>query len=739
MFQHLLLPATMATPAAINSKTSNTSTTSSQCSNTNRHSTGLFSRMALATSSQEKEEEGEECQPQHTANKSVRTTTLGTAATGNKDDDSTNSSDGSDSCSSGWSASTPSFDDDDLDLPDTYKNLLQENKHRNRGRKFHECYCKEKRLQNGAFGIVYEASRIVPISPEVEIVSVPSREEGEGNPTEKQEEEKKEQDTIDDTASTTSITATPTTQATKYAVKQIDRTKLKTKRDDTAVFREVCILNQLVDVPNVITLVDFFVEPKTLYVVLTLAAGGDVFDRLIQRKTYTEQFARELAQILLRTLSMIHDRNIVHRDLKPGNLLLASDSDDCSILLADFGFATKLHADGYCRTRCGTPMYVAPEVILDVPYTQKVDMWSCGCILYLLLCGYPPFRGEHHRDLFRRIRAGNFTFHEATWGNVSIPAKQLIAKLLTVNPKHRWTASQALEEASWFKAKTTDPLHLSENDLSEALTRIRSRRKLKAAMDAVRWAATARFWNPEKVTFAQTVKKWDRSLSANARTTATETDPQRPQSARSLSTTPTTTPPSGNSEGTNSSLGSTTSSANGGATAGVITTMPPPPDKPVKLAHFDERYMLLRKVRKGAYATVWECRRKDGAKKLQTFAVKIIPRPCLSLDHDEQVLNEVSILQSVSAEAPEQIVDLVDFYEEEDAFYIVMELMTGGDVFDRVTQRSCYSERDARDLIKRLLEAVDILHKKGIAHRGVFFKSSFKSYAVSICSSSYTP
>lgn len=492
--------------------------------------------------------------------------------------------------------------------------------------RFDDFYRLEKRLQNGTYGIVYEASTINKASE-------------------------------------------------KWAVKVIDRTKLKAK-DDGAVFREVAILKELIDVENVILLKNFFVSPATLYVVLALATGGDVFDRLVQRKTYTEQFARDLAKVLLTTVDEIHSRKIIHRDIKPGNLLLKDESDDCSILVADFGFAQHLNSEGFCKTRCGTPSYVAPEVILEVPYDTKIDMHSVGCVIYMLICGYPPFQGNNHRELFRKIRAGNFTFHETAWGDVSTPAKQLIAHLLTVNPKHRYSAQQALK-STWMQPSM--PQYLSQNDLSGALDRIKARRKLKAAMDAVRWAASARFWNPDTVTFSQQMKAWDKEVAEKA-----EQQQQQPVSAASSMSSTSTAPAR------------------------------PKPLVPPRMVTFHERYKLLRRVRKGDYCTVWKCQH---ANTVDVYAVKIIPRQCLSTIHDEMVLNEVSILQSVSGQ--DNIVSLVDFYEQEDSFYIVMELLTGGDVYDRLVQRTSYTEREARDLMRRLLVALQALHKKGIAHRDV--------------------
>lgn len=551
-------------------------------------------------------------------------------------------------------------------------------------RHFSDCYRNEKRLQKGSYGVVYEASRV--IANDNDNAADQSKLDGD----EKQEE----------------YNDIPTIYR-KYAVKVIDRLKLK-QIDDHAVFREVRILQELADVPHVINLVDFFVEPKTLYVVQNLAAGGDVFDYLLQRKDqhFTEAMARNLAHTLLLTLAELHKRKIVHRDLKPGNLLLAhqpqrrkstgilDDNDCCSnVLLADFGFATHLDAEGYCRTRCGTPMYVAPEIILDTPYTTAVDMWSCGCILYMLLCGYLPFQGDNTKAVFRKARAANFTFHFDSWENVSIPAKQLIVHLLTVNPKHRWTAEEALE-SPWIKNRMPDGTELSKNDLSGALGRIRARRKLKAAMDVVRLAATQQFWNPEKVAFSQHLKAWGKIGGSKGSINAYD-----------------------DSADDSGSSSESSSVATAPVNATITDTTPPPsPGTPIKTNTFEERYTLLRKVQKGVYASVWECRDQTTQ---EIYAVKIIPRPALSTSHDEQVLNEVSILQVVSAGNPECIVRMVEFYEEEDAFFIVMELMNGGDVFDRVAQRPHYSEGDARKLIKRLLQAVKVLHDQGIAHRDI--------------------
>jgi calcium/calmodulin-dependent protein kinase I len=139
-----------------------------------------------------------------------------------------------------------------------------------------------------------------------------------------------------------------------YAVKIIDRKKLE-KHDDDNVFREVSVMKELSDVPTVVRLIDFFVEPEKLYMVQVYAEGGDVFDRLAKRTCYNEKDAQELAETLLNTINALHERNIAHRDLKPENLLLLGVGDDASILLADFGFARHTTPENLCKTRCGTP------------------------------------------------------------------------------------------------------------------------------------------------------------------------------------------------------------------------------------------------------------------------------------------------------------------------------------------------------------------------------------------------
>ena len=162
-----------------------------------------------------------------------------------------------------------------------------------------------------------------------------------------------------------------------------------------------------------------------------------------------------------------------------------STTDDSEIKIADFGFAKKALSDASLKTQCGTPGYVAPEILEGVAYGTKADMWSLGVIVYILLGGYPPFVETNQRDLFRKIRRGQYEFHDEYWGSVSREAKGLISALLTVSPQKRLSAVGALQN-SWVKE--SDEV-LEGKDLGtnlQELKRFNARRKFKAGVHAVR-------------------------------------------------------------------------------------------------------------------------------------------------------------------------------------------------------------------------------------------------------------
>jgi calcium/calmodulin-dependent protein kinase I len=136
-------------------------------------------------------------------------------------------------------------------------------------------------------------------------------------------------------------------------------------------------------------------------------------------------------------------KNVCHRDLKPENILLGAKGDIDSVRITDFGLS-KITDQNVLKTACGTPSYVAPEILSGCPYGFEVDMWSCGVILYVLLCGFPPFYAEADADLYALIQSGSYSLPSPYWDNISDIAKDLIQRLIVVEPSKRLTPVQFL-------------------------------------------------------------------------------------------------------------------------------------------------------------------------------------------------------------------------------------------------------------------------------------------------------
>jgi hypothetical protein len=214
------------------------------------------------------------------------------------------------------------------------------------------------------------------------------------------------------------------------------------------------------------------------YLVTECLKGGELFNRIVHKSFYSENDARGVIYILMQTIAYLHHHRIVHRDLKPENLLLYAE-DDTSIKIADFGFAER--TDGFIslKTQCGTPGYVAPEILLDQPYGKAVDMWAIGVIMYVLLGGYPPFR---HDDT-PSIVTEDVEFHAEYWDQVSEDAKDLIQKLLRKDPLERWSAEEALKHP-WMTHDAAD-LSLNLGTNLQMYQKSHKLRKFKGAVKAV--------------------------------------------------------------------------------------------------------------------------------------------------------------------------------------------------------------------------------------------------------------
>nr|XP_003473438.2 serine/threonine-protein kinase DCLK3 [Cavia porcellus] len=228
-----------------------------------------------------------------------------------------------------------------------------------------------------------------------------------------------------------------------YAMKIIDKSKLKGKED--IIDSEILIIQSLSH-PNIVKLHEVYEMEMEICLIMEYVQGGDLFDAIIESVKFPEPDAARLIMDLCKALVHMHDKNIVHRDLKPENLLVQRNEDKSTTLkLADFGLAK--HVVRPVFTVCGTPTYVAPEILSEKGYGLEVDMWAAGVILYILLCGFPPFRSpERDQDeLFNIIQLGNFEFLAPYWDNISDAAKDLVSRLLVVDPKKRYTAHQVLQ------------------------------------------------------------------------------------------------------------------------------------------------------------------------------------------------------------------------------------------------------------------------------------------------------
>lgn len=278
----------------------------------------------------------------------------------------------------------------------------------------------------------------------------------------------------------------------KTAVKVIPKKKLSDE-DYQSLLTEIEILSSL-DHPHIIKLYETFDEGDDFYIVTELVEGGELFDRIVSKAHYTEKEARDLIKLVLETMAYMHGAGIVHRDLKPENLLLCSETDDSDLKIADFGFAKRVKDLLPKETACGTPGYVAPEILRGDKYGAEVDIWSMGVICYVLLAGYPPFYDEDQKRLFKKIKEGRYHFHEDYWSNTSPEAINMIQMMLCVDQSKRWTAQQLLKHP-WI---TIGDETLEAKDLTNSITVMRkfnARRRLRAAADAVIMANRMKAWS----------------------------------------------------------------------------------------------------------------------------------------------------------------------------------------------------------------------------------------------------
>jgi len=236
----------------------------------------------------------------------------------------------------------------------------------------------------------------------------------------------------------------------KFAVKIINKTTIG--QDMGRLATEISILKQ-VDHPNVIVLKETVDTKNCLFIITELVTGGELFDKIVELGSYSESKAATVIRKMVSAIGYLHGKGIVHRDLKPENLLLKNDKDMTEIKIADFGLSKIVETKLMMQTACGTPGYVAPEILQSKGYDKEVDLWSIGVITYILLCGFPPFYNDNIAELFEQIMNAEYDFPHEYWHTISAEAKDFVRKLLVVDPKQRMTAEDALAHP-WLNGKT---------------------------------------------------------------------------------------------------------------------------------------------------------------------------------------------------------------------------------------------------------------------------------------------
>ena len=234
------------------------------------------------------------------------------------------------------------------------------------------------------------------------------------------------------------------------ATKQTRAVKIipKAKVDIKLLVNEINVLSKLSH-PNIMQLYEIFDDNTNIYIVSEYCKGGELFDIISNRGNFSEKDACIIMKQLMSAICYSHQNNIVHRDLKPENILMDNDNNDLTIKIIDWGCAQTIKTTKQSNKADGTAYYIAPEV-LKGEYNEKCDIWACGVIFYILLCGYPPFNGETDDEIYLDVLKGEFEFPEEDWSEVSDEAKNLIKKMLTKDVNKRISALDSMQDP-WFK------------------------------------------------------------------------------------------------------------------------------------------------------------------------------------------------------------------------------------------------------------------------------------------------
>lgn len=284
----------------------------------------------------------------------------------------------------------------------------------------------------------------------------------------------------------------------EVAIKVIEKNSMS-KTQLNSILKEISIMRRL-DHPNIVKLYNYINAEDHAFIIIEFVSGGELFNQIVKYTYFSEDLSRHIIIQVVKAVDYLHSEvGVVHRDIKPENLLfekidfIPSDdfkkriSDDDNkldegkfmenvgggmvgqIKLADFGLS-KILWDSNTKTPCGTASYTAPEIVRDEAYSKSVDMWAIGCVLYTLLCGFPPFYDTDPKTLTMKVSKGDYTFLSPWWDEISKEAKDLVSHLLTIDPKKRYGTDEILNHP-WIlnNSKPTlpafdSPLNKSQNE-----------------------------------------------------------------------------------------------------------------------------------------------------------------------------------------------------------------------------------------------------------------------------------
>ncbi|KAJ9543138.1 hypothetical protein OSB04_022845 [Centaurea solstitialis] len=245
------------------------------------------------------------------------------------------------------------------------------------------------------------------------------------------------------------------------ACKSISKRKLRTAVDVEDVKREVAIMKHLPEDSSIVTLREACEDENAVHLVMELCEGGELFDRIVARGHYTERAAAAVTRTIVEVVQLCHKHGVIHRDLKPENFLFANKKENSPLKAIDFGLSIFFKPGERFSEIVGSPYYMAPEV-LKRNYGPEIDIWSAGVILYILLCGVPPFWAESEQGVAQAILRGLIDFKREPWPSVSEGAKSLVRQMLEPDPKLRLTAKQVLEHTWLQNAKKAPNVPLGD-------------------------------------------------------------------------------------------------------------------------------------------------------------------------------------------------------------------------------------------------------------------------------------